>query len=85
MGKKEILIARMKLAPHSFTYEEAVTLLGLLSFYECNKGKTSGSRVMFKGEESSVKISLHKPHPQKELPLYAVKQLIMFLEREGLI
>ena len=28
---------------------------------------------------------LHKPHPQKELKAYQIKQLIEILEQEGLI
>ena len=49
-----------------------------------NKGKTSGSRVMFVNEEHGC-ILLHKPHPQKELKAYQIKQLIEILEQEGLI
>ena len=48
------------------------------------KGKTSGSRVMFVNEKHGC-ILLHKPHPQKELKAYQIKQLIEILEQEGLI
>ena len=49
-----------------------------------NKGKTSGSRVMFTSEQHAP-ILLHKPHPRKELLEYQVKQLLEVLEQEGLI
>ena len=49
-----------------------------------NKGRTSGSRVMFVSV-SHPPILLHKPHPRKELLAYQVKQLIDSLEQEGLI
>ena len=49
-----------------------------------NKGRTSGSRIMFISEKHEA-ILLHKPHPQKELKAYQVKQLIEVLEQEGLI
>jgi hypothetical protein len=49
-----------------------------------NKGKTSGSRVKFESEIYGA-ILLHKPHPQKELKAYQIKQLVEKLEQEGLI
>ena len=84
MGQKEKLIRRLKERPRDFTFEEAETLLGYLEFIRSNKGRTSGSRVMFSSPEH-VTILLHKPHPQKELKGYQVKQLVDFLEQEGLI
>ena len=39
---------------------------------------------MFISEENET-ILLHKPHPQKELKAYQIKQLIEVLEQEGLI
>ena len=49
-----------------------------------NKGKTSGSRIIFTNDEHGS-ILLHKPHPQKELKAYQIKQLLEILEQEGLI
>ena len=84
MGQKEKLIQRLKTKPKDFTFDEAETLLGYLSYVRSNKGKTSGSRVMFISEEHET-VLLHKPHPQKELKSYQVKQLVETLEQEGLI
>ncbi len=84
MGKKEKLVARLKSRPKDFTFEEAETLLGLLGYAKDNKGKTSGSRVMFFGKNKSA-ILLHKPHPRKELLEYQIKQLIEKLSEEELI
>ena len=39
---------------------------------------------MFISEKHEA-LLLHKPHPQKELKAYQVKQLIEVLEQEGLI
>ena len=47
MGQKEKLIRKLKSKPRDFTFEEAETLLGYLAYKKTNKGKTSGSRVMF--------------------------------------
>ena len=67
-----------------FIFHDAEVLLDYLEFTKCNKGKTSGSRVMFTSEEHGS-ILLHKPHPQKELKAYQVRQLCDLLEQEGLI
>ena len=85
MGQKEKLIAKLKSNSKTFTFDEAETLLGYFDYYISNKGKTSGSRVMFKSNLHQSKILLHKPHPQKELRAYQIKQLIEQLEQEGLL
>lgn len=84
MGKKSKLIKRIKSRPKDFTHDEAKTLLEYFSYKENNKGKTSGSRVVFisKGKTSIV---LHKPHNRKELLDYQIKQILQVLERERLI
>ena len=84
MGQKEKLIQRLRSKPKDFTFEDAETLLGYLSYVRSNKGKTSGSRVIFNSEDHGS-ILLHKPHPQNELKSYQVKQLLEILEQEGLI
>lgn len=84
MGQKDKLIQRLKQKPKDFTFYEVETLLGYLDFTRLDKGKTSGSRVMFTNDEHG-NILLHKPHPQKELKGYQIKQLIEFLEQEELI
>ncbi len=84
MGQKEKLIERLKARPKTFTFDDAETLLGYFSYSRSNKGKTSGSRVMFVSAEHPP-ILLHKPHPRKELLEYQIKQLIDVLEQEGLL
>ena len=84
MGKKDKLIRRLKSKPKDFTFDEAETLLNYLSYSRFDKGRTSGSRVVFKSENRAP-IMLHKPHPRKELLEYQVKQLIETLEQEGLM
>lgn len=84
MGQKEKLIQRLKSRPKDFTFEEAESLLRYFS-YECSdKGRTSGSRVMFVSAEHPP-ILMHKPHPRKELLSYQVKQLLELLSQEGLV
>ncbi len=84
MGQKEKLISKLKSNPKDFTFDEAETLLGYFTYGRSNKGRTSGSRVMFVSPQHPP-ILLHKPHPRKELLAYQVKQLVSTLEQEGLI
>lgn len=84
MGQKEKLIKKLKSKPKDMTFEEAETLLKYLAYNRSDKGRTSGSRVMFTSNEHAP-ILLHKPHPRKELLAYQVKQLVEILEQEGLI
>jgi hypothetical protein len=85
MGQKEKLIEKLKSKPKTFTFEDAESLLEYYNYHRSNKGKTSGSRVMFSSDDHKTKILIHKPHPRKELLEYLVKQLIEQLEQEGLI
>lgn len=85
MGKKEKLINHLKSKPKDFTFDELETLLGYFSYSKTNKGKTSGSRVIFTSSENRPAIMLHKPHPGNELKLYQVQQIIEILKQEGLI
>jgi len=80
MSRKEKLLKRLQSKPKNFTYDEARTLLVQLGFKEDQKGKTSGSRVVFINERKNVSIELHKPHPNNELKVYQINYLIKKLE-----
>lgn len=84
MGQKEKLMERLKTRPKDFTFDEAEALLRFFSYSRSNKGRTSGSRVIFVSD-GHPPILLHRPHPRKELLEYQVKQLIEILEQEGLL
>ena len=84
MSQKDKLIEKLKTLPKDFSFDEAETLLKDLEYIRSNKGKTSGSRVLFY-RDGFPPILLHKPHPQKELKPYQIKQLLELLEQEELI
>lgn len=84
MSKKDKLIKKLKGKPKDFTFDEADSLLNYLEYTRYDKGKTSGSRIIYKSDHHPP-ILLHKPHPNKELKSYQVKQLLILLEQEGLI
>lgn len=86
MSRKEKLIQKLKSRPKDFTYDELKTLLNYLGFFEYNKGKTSGSRIVFINYcDLSKKIELHKPHPIKIIKMYKIKEVIKLLEEWRLI
>jgi predicted RNA binding protein YcfA (HicA-like mRNA interferase family) len=82
MGMKEKLIERLKQLPKDFTFDEAERLLTVLGYVKSNKGRTSGSRVMFIDDDNR-KILLHKPHPGNTLKDYALKEILDKLIRNG--
>ena len=84
MGQKEKLIKKLMSKPKDFTFAEAETLLNYFDYERSNKGKTSGSRVIFI-KDGRHTILLRKPHPRKELLAYQIKTLISVLEQEGLL
>ena len=81
MSTKQKLIDRLNSHPKDFTYNEARTLLGLYGFKEDNKGRTSGSRVMFVNKQLNEIFRLHKPHPNNILNDYQVKELLRLIIR----
>ena len=82
MGTKEKLVERLKHLPKDLTFDEAERLLSLYGYEKSNKGRTSGSRVLFY-KADKLPVFLHRPHPQKELKEYAVKQLLTELITNG--
>lgn len=83
MGTKEKLIKRFKSLPRDFTWDEYCRLFNLLGFTLSNKGKTSGSRVIFIKE--SFKLIAHKPHPEKFMKEYVMKQTLKFFKDNNLL
>lgn len=82
MGTKEKLIERFKQQPKDFTFDEMTKLLECFGYAKSNKGKTSGSRVIFKNEGKQP-IMLHKPHPGNIVKSYVMKQVYEYLKESG--
>lgn len=73
MSTIEKLIDRFKSTPNDFTFEELVRLLSHYGYVLENKGKTSGSRVVF--TNNSDKIIMHKPHPENVVKKAVIKAI----------
>ena len=79
MSRIEKEIERLKSKPKDLTFDEAKKIWNNLGFYENDKGKTYGSKVMFKNN-SNQKIALHKPHPSKILKSYQINEILRLLK-----
>ncbi|MBQ6016806.1 MAG: type II toxin-antitoxin system HicA family toxin [Clostridiales bacterium] len=75
MTKADKAKARIQSVPKDYTYTEARQLLKQLGFIEYQKGKTSGSRVLFYRESDNIKILLHKPHPGDVMSVATTRDL----------
>ncbi|MBO7138149.1 MAG: type II toxin-antitoxin system HicA family toxin [Bacteroidaceae bacterium] len=84
MGTKEMLRERFLKMPADFTFEEMQRLLEGYGYEKGNKGRTSGSRVIFKNGNKRP-IMLHKPHPGNIVKEYAMKQVLEDLREAGYI
>ena len=83
MGTREKLVERFKKQPKDFTWDELVRLFSALGFELGNKGKTSGSRVIFtKGDNSYI---AHMPHPGSIVKGYVMKQVLEYLSKLDLL
>jgi hypothetical protein len=82
MSAKEKLIARFRSLPKDFTWDELVRLFAAFGFILEQKGKTSGSRVLFFNEEKDLSYMAHKPHPTNVIKPYVMKQVLDLLDSE---
>lgn len=83
MGTKDKLIERFKQMSKDFKWEELVRLFAAFGYEMDNKGRTSGSRVIFKKGQSAY--AAHKPHPESIVKMYVLKQVSDFLKENYLI
>lgn len=84
MSQKDKLIKKLKSRPKNMTFDEIEALLNSLGYRRSDKGRTSGSWVIFESDKHPP-ILLHKPHPRKEMLEYQIKQIVDVLEMEELI
>ena len=83
MGTKEKLIKRFLSQPSDFTWNEYCRLFNILGFSLSNKGKTSGSRILF--VKDNIRYFAHKPHPEKFIDKGMMKQTLEFLTKNDLL
>ena len=79
MSRQEKLLDRLKQKPKDFTWSELETLFTGLGY---RQEAGSGSRRRFIHEKTMAVISLHEPHPRKELKAYQVRDVLAHLKEE---
>ena len=84
MGRKEKLLARLQQRPKDFTWDELASLLKTLGYVQKKTGKTGGSRRRFV-HPTAPTITLHKPHPNRIVKMYAINDILELFKREGII
>lgn len=83
MSKKDKLIKKLQSnpPPKDFTWNELIKVLKHFGFEIISSGKTGGSRRKFMNKNKVI-ISLHEPHPSKELKRYQIEQVVELLKQE---
>jgi len=81
MSTYDKLLERFLRFPKDFTWDELSRMLKKYGYFQNNKGKTSGSRVVFEKDDSEISLDLHKPHPKNILKPYQMKDIFEFLKR----
>lgn len=84
MSKQDKLIERFLSEPKDFTFNELVKLMSIFGYKLSNKGKTSGSRIIF-FRKYSASILIHKPHQRNYLLIYQIKEIENILRKERLL
>lgn len=84
MTRKEKALHRLLSVPSDLTWDELKRALGAFGYVENTKGKTAGSRRVFKAE-GLPDIRLHAPHNPPVVRRYAIEDVIATLKAEGLI
>jgi hypothetical protein len=82
--KKIIAKLQKKPTPKDVTWDELIKVLNHFGFKALPEGKTGGSRRKFINKNKMI-ISLHEPHPRKELKKYQIDQVLDTLKEERLI
>lgn len=80
MTKADNLLIEFKQAKKSYSWPDLANLLKSLGFEQF---EGAGSPVRFIKDD--IQIRLHKPHPQKEIKAYVIKQVKETLIAEGLL
>ena len=85
VSKHEKLKEKLLMMPANFTYNEMVALLNGFGYKAEERGRSTGSAIMFYNEKRNDKIMFHGPHPGKELKKYILKMIIEKLKSNKML
>lgn len=83
MSRWKTVEKKLKQQSKDITFSDITTLLLHYGYVMDNGGRTSGSRVRFISADHAD-ILIHRPHLQKELKGYVIRDLFDIVEQEGL-
>lgn len=83
MGRNDKLTQKIKNIPKDLKYSDLKKFLESLGYMESNKGKTSGSRVIFFRATDNDKIGGDKPHGNGPVSVGWLKRVVKHLEEKG--
>lgn len=85
MSKIKKIIEEFLKQGNNFEYQNLVAMLNYFGYKEAKIGKTIGSAVCFVNEKTGAKIRFHKPHPDRYIKKYLMRQIKQELEKEGVL
>ena len=85
MSRHKKLINKLLTIPNNFTFNEMVKLLTSFGYNVEERGRTSGSAVLFYHNKTGDKIMFHKPHPWNELKRYILEMIVEKLKNNKML
>jgi hypothetical protein len=85
MSTRDKLIKRFRAMPKDFTFDEMMRLFAAFGFEPDNKGATSGSRLALIHAERGLSYNMHRPHPDRAIKMYVMRQVLEFMIENGWI
>lgn len=79
------LILKLMSKPKDLTFTELTKIFNHFGFKIENKGKTSGSRVEFYSDTLELSFYTHKPHPDSNVKIYVIIDVIKFFKSIDLL
>ena len=85
MTQADKLILKLMSKPKDLTFTELTKIFNHFGFKIENKGKTSGSRVEFYSDTLDLSFYTHKPHPDSNVKIYVIIDVIKFFKSIDLL
>lgn len=84
MTKIEKLLEKFLNNPKDLEWRELTKILAYFGFEMMPQGISGGSRRCFQNK-NGVKLYFHEPHPAKIVKMYAIRQAVETLKKEGIL
>lgn len=85
MTQADKLILKLMSKPKDLTFTELTKIFNHFGFKIENKGNTSGARVEFYSDTLNLSFYTHKPHPDSNVKIYVIIDVIKFFKSIDLL